>query len=219
MHSGRNTGDLQQVILSEFTGKEGWVLSLKEQVYSVLVVSASEHFNQALPEILPIPSFSPINTVSNVSSAKRAIAERDFDFVIINSPLPDDTGMRFAVDTSESYNTIVLFLVRAEQYDDAYDKLAEHGVFLMQKPVSRSVFQIATGWLISARERIRKTESKTLSIEEKMNEIRIVNRAKWLLISELKMTEPDAHRYIEKEAMDRCVPKRKIAEEIIKTYS
>ena len=107
---------------------------------------------------------------------------------------------------------------KAEQYSDAYDKLAEHGVFLLQKPLSKSVFQIASGWLVSARERIRKTEKKTLSIEEKMNEIRVVNRAKWLLISELKMTEPDAHRYIEKQAMDRCVSRRLIAEEIIKTY-
>ena len=51
-----------------------------------------------------------------------------------------------------------------------------------------------------------------------MNEIRLVNRAKWLLISEVKMTEPDAHRYIEKQAMDLCVSKREIAEQIIKTY-
>ena len=52
-----------------------------------------------------------------------------------------------------------------------------------------------------------------------MEEIRIVNRAKWLLISEIKMDEPNAHRYIEKQAMDRCVSKRVIAEEIIQTYS
>ena len=52
-----------------------------------------------------------------------------------------------------------------------------------------------------------------------MQEIRIVNRAKWLLITELKMTETDAHRYIEKQAMDRCVSKKEIAEEIIKTYA
>ncbi|MBP5730223.1 MAG: ANTAR domain-containing protein, partial [Clostridia bacterium] len=103
-------------------------------------------------------------------------------------------------------------------YDDAFDRLAEHGVFLMQKPVSRQAFQLAAGWLVSARERVRRTERKTQSIEAKMNEIRLVNRAKWLLISELKMTEPDAHRYIEKQAMDRCVSKRQIAEEIIKTY-
>ena len=71
----------------------------------------------------------------------------------------------------------------------------------------------------SARERLRKSVKKALSIEEKMEEIRIVNRAKWLLISELKMDEQGAHRYIEKQAMDRCISKRIVAEEIIKTYA
>lgn len=52
-----------------------------------------------------------------------------------------------------------------------------------------------------------------------MAEIRVVNRAKWILITELKMSEPDAHRYIEKQSMDQCISKRQIAEEIIKTYS
>ena len=193
-------------------------MSLAERVYSVLVVSASEKFNQALPEFFPIPTFSPLTIVSNISSAKRAVSERDYDLVIVNSPLPDDAGFLFAIDTGNSYNTVVMVLARSEQFFDAYDKLAEYGVFLVRKPVSRPVLQMASEWLVSARERIRRTEKKTLSIEEKMNEIRLVNRAKWLLISELKMTEPDAHRYIEKQAMDRCVPRRLVAEEIIKTY-
>ena len=49
-------------------------------------------------------------------------------------------------------------------------------------------------------------------------EIRLVNRAKWLLIGELNMTEQEAHRYIEKQAMDRCVTKRAVAEQILSTY-
>ncbi|MBO4854157.1 MAG: ANTAR domain-containing protein [Oscillospiraceae bacterium] len=193
-------------------------MRLKERVYSVLVVSASEGLNQALPEMFPPPSFSPIHVVSDVSAAKRALSERTFDFVVVNSPLFDDSGIRFAIDATSSSGTVVLFLARAEQYCDAYDKLVAHGVFLMQKPIPKTLFQTASGWLISAREQIRKTEKKTLSIEEKMNEIRLVNRAKWLLISELKMTEPDAHRLIEKQAMDRCIAKRQVAEEIIRTY-
>ena len=193
-------------------------MSLKEQQYSVLIVSSSEKFNQALPDILSIAVFSPVNIVSDISSAKRAITERNFDFVIINSPLPDDSGIRFAIDCVNSGQAIVLFLSKTEQYEIVYDKLAEYGVFVIQKPVSKAVFQVVSSWLVSARERIRKTEKKTLSIEEKMNEIRFVNRAKWLLINELKMSEPDAHHYIEKQAMDLCVSKRQIAEEIIKTY-
>ena len=193
-------------------------MSLKKQVYSVLIVSAAEKFNSAVPEIFSVPLFSPVNTVNNISAAKRAVNERNFDIIIINSPLPDDYGLRFAIDTVNTYNTVVLFLARGEQYEDAYDKLAEHGVFLLQKPTSRTMLDIVSAWLISARERIRKTEKKTLSIEEKMEEIRIVNRAKWLLIGELKMTEPDAHRYIEKQAMDRCIPRSRVAQEIINTY-
>ena len=54
--------------------------------------------------------------------------------------------------------------------------------------------------------------------EEKIDEIRLVNRAKWLLIECLSMTEADAHRYIEKQAMDLRLSKREVAENIIKTY-
>lgn len=194
-------------------------MSLKERVYSVLIVSAAEGFNDALATLLPTSKYSPTNFVSNISAAKRALAERAFDFVIINSPLPDDIGTRFAIDTGSSKETVVLLMVRAELQAEIYDKVAEHGVFVLPKPTSKPTMAIALSWLSSAREKLRKTEKKTLSIEEKMEEIRIVNRAKWLLISELKMDEQGAHRYIEKQAMDRCIPKKVIAEEIIKTYS
>ena len=57
-----------------------------------------------------------------------------------------------------------------------------------------------------------------MTVEEKIDEIRLVNRAKWLLIECLSMTEADAHRYIEKQAMDLRLSKREVAENIIKTY-
>lgn len=193
-------------------------MSLKERVYSVLIVSASDKFNDALYDMLPDSTYSPVETVSDISSAKRMIAERAFDFVIINLPLTDDPGTRFAVDACTREGTVVLLIVRAELHEEIHDKVAQHGVFTLSKPMSRQAVALALNWMSSARERLRKFEKKTLSIEEKMEEIRLVNRAKWLLISELKMDEPDAHRYIEKQAMDRCVTRREVAEEIIKTY-
>ena len=67
-------------------------MSLKEQLYSVLVVSASENFNTALVPLLPVSHFQPIRFASGISTAKRLANERSFDLVIINSPLPDDIG-------------------------------------------------------------------------------------------------------------------------------
>ena len=194
-------------------------MSLKERVYSVLTVSATDSFNTSISSLLPKSKYSPLHIVSSVSAAKRVIAERSYDFVIINSPLPDDTGTRFAIDVCNTGNTVVLLLVRAELHEDVYDKVAEHGVFTLSKPTSKPTILTALNWMTSAREMLNKTQKKTLSIEEKMEEIRIINRAKWLLISNLKMTEQDAHRHIEKQAMDRCIPKRKVAEEIINSYT
>ncbi len=194
-------------------------MGLEKRGYSVLVVSASESFNSTLLTLLPESTYSPVHMVSNISAAKRSLAERPYDYVIINAPLPDDLGTRFAIDTCNAKGTVVLLLVRSDIYADVYDKVTEYGAFTLSKPISKPAMATALSWMASARERLRKFEKKTLSIEEKMEEIRIVNRAKWLLISELKMDEPDAHRYIEKQAMDRCISKREVAEEIIKTYS
>ncbi|MBR0087031.1 MAG: ANTAR domain-containing protein [Lachnospiraceae bacterium] len=193
-------------------------MSLKERVYSVLIISAAEKLNTALSALLPGSHYQPVRYVSSVSAGERAFSERAYDFVIINAPLPDDPGIRFAIDAGSAQGTVVLILVRAELHDDVREKVLEYGVFTLAKPLSRAAASQALDWMAASRERLRKSEKKTLSIEEKMEEIRIVNRAKWLLISELKMEEPQAHHYIEKQAMDRSISKRQAAEEIIRTY-
>ncbi len=193
-------------------------MDLKERIYSVLVVSAADKFNIALSDLLPESHYQPVRVVSSISAGKRAWSERSYDYVIINSPLPDDSGIRFAIDIGDSKGAVVLLLVRRDLYDDIRERVVEHGVFMLSKPLSRPFLSLALDWMESARESSRKLEKKTLSVEEKMEEIRLINRAKWLLISELKMDEPQAHRYIEKQAMDRCISRRKVAEDIIKTY-
>ena len=194
-------------------------MGLKERVYSVLVVSASKNFNDALQPLLPESHFSPVKYVASVSLAKRMLADRPYDYVIVNSPLPDDAGVRFAIDTSNSRESVVMLLVRSELHEDAYERVFEHGVFTLPKPTSKAIITMTLGWMASARERLRKSEKKNLSIEEKIGEIRLVNRAKWLLIDNLQMTEPEAHRHIEKQAMNRCISKRVVAQEIIDRYA
>ncbi|MBO4360818.1 MAG: ANTAR domain-containing protein [Eubacteriaceae bacterium] len=193
-------------------------MSLMEHVYSVMIVSAADKLNSSVLSLLPSSRYQPVRVVSSVNAAKRAWNERSYDYIIINSPLPDDAGVGFAMDTASSAGTVVLMLLREEVMEEIRSEAVSRGVFTLTKPVSRSLMALALDWMESARERLRMTEKKTLSFEEKMEEIRLVNRAKWILISQLKMDEPRAHRYIEKQAMDRCVSKREIAEEIIATY-
>lgn len=189
-----------------------------EVVYSVLVVSSAQKFNDALSSMLPYSDYYPVCFVSNIAAAKRELLDRTYDFVIINAPLPDEYGTRFAIDTCVQSGTVVLLLLRSDSYEEINAKVTSHGVFTLQKPTPTQTLQQGLKWMASARERLRKLESKAITIEEKMEEIRLVNRAKWILIEQLKMTEQEAHRHVEKQAMDRCCSKKEIALGIIKTY-
>ena len=183
-------------------------MCLKKSVYSTLIVSASANFNTALYGLLPESKCSPAHTCSSISAAKRVFAEQEFDFVLINSPLPDDTGVRFAIDVCKSKNCVALLLVRSELHDEIYEKVFPWGVFTLAKPTSRTALIRALDWMVSTRERLRNLEKKALSIEEK-----------WLLISQRQMNESAAHRYIEKQAMNRCLTKREVSLEIIQNGS
>lgn len=190
----------------------------EERSYSILLVSASDKFNSSLLPVLSGNSYNNVTVSSDISAARRLFAENSYDFVIVNTPLPDDFGTRFALDVCEQSATGVMLLVKAEHYPDISARVSRFGVFTLSKPTTSQMISQSLMLLSATRERLRRMEQKTASIEEKMEEIRIVNRAKWLLIEQLKMTEGEAHRYIEKQAMDRCISKRSVAESIISIY-
>lgn len=193
-------------------------MDFTELCYSVLLVSSSQKFNSSLTALLPDDKFRPVSVAHDVSSARRRLLEEEFDIVVINSPLPDDFGTRLALDVCRNGGTGVLLLIKAEHYPDISAQVTAHGVLALSKPTTVQMITQSLTLLCGTRERLRRMEQKTASIEEKMEEIRIVNRAKWLLIDQLKMSETEAHRYIEKQAMDRCVTRRAVAENIISTY-
>lgn len=186
--------------------------------YTVLVVSSSEKMDESFRKLLPSSRYSLVTYTSSIAAAKRAVIDTFYDFVLINSPLTDDFGATFATELCQKKSSVCLFLVRNELYEKINYQLTPYGVFTVAKPTSSANMEQALRWLAAARERLIHADQKTDSIEAKMNEIRIVNRAKWLLIENMQLTEAEAHRFIEKQAMDHCVSKRSIAEDILKTY-
>jgi response regulator NasT len=194
-------------------------VDLKERCYSILIVSSSAKFDDSLLSILINEKYRPIDKVSDISSARRALLEKDYDIVIINAPLPDEFGTELALDVCEKTSSGVMMFVKSDVYSVVDDKVSGYGVLTISRPTTIQTITQSLALLCSTRERLRKMEQKTASIEDKMDEIRIVNHAKWLLIEQLRFSEKEAHKFIEKRAMDRCMSKRAVAEEIIATYN
>ena len=194
-------------------------MALTEHCYSVLLVSASDKLTASLRAMLPCDRYDPVVVAGDVASARRCLLEKSFDLILINTPLPDEFGTHLAMDVCNSSGTGVLLLVRAEHFPDISARVSPYGILVLSKPTNGTILTQSLTLCCATRDRLRRMAEKAATMEEKMEEIRLVNRAKWILIDQLKMTEKEAHRFIEKQAMDRCITRRAVAENIVSTYS
>lgn len=190
----------------------------QEKTYCVLVASSTESFGTSMAPLLPPTDYYPVVYARSSAEAQRLLAENSYDIVIINTPLSDDFGLRLASYVSSNTTAGVLLLVKSDRYTETSAKMLSYGVMTLPKPTSSQMLTQTLGVLCATRERLRRMEEKQLSVEQKMEEIRLVNRAKWLLIETLGMSEAESHRYIEKQAMDLRISKAQVARNIIHTY-
>ena len=180
-----------------------------------MLVSASEQFNAAALRLLPMTDYYPVTTVKSLSEARRTLVGADFDLVLVNAPLRDGMGVDFAVDACSDSDAGVLLLVKSELYEETYYKVLPSGVITLAKPTNAQMLAQSLRVLCAIRERLRALRRQQSTVEEKIEELRLVNRAKWLLIERRQMTEPEAHRYIIKTAMEQRLEKRALAEKLI----
>ena len=149
-----------------------------------------------------------------ISAVLRASASQDIP-AIVAVQKPDAVvisgGASAAVDAAERSSAAILLLT-----DDAAlpRRCIRAGVMTAHPDELAAVLPS----LLATAERLRTLRDKTSSLQQRLDDSRIVARAKLLLISRLGMSEGDAHRYIEKTAMDSCLPRRGVAEGIIRTY-
>ena len=186
-------------------------------IYRVLIAGANDRTFDSFRELLPPDSYEPPLRAGSAGEVKRMLLETDVDLVILNAPLRDEFGTQLALNLSQD-NLCVLMLVPAESFDAVCYKVEDEGILTLSKPVSRNGLLGAIKLLTAMRGKLRKLDRQNQALQEKMQDIRTVNRAKWLLIEIKRMTENEAHYYIEKQAMDMRLSRREVAEEIIRYY-
>jgi response regulator NasT len=171
-----------------------------------------------LAEILEQAHVNKITTVSTAGEARRLLIKTDYDLCIVNTPLPDEFGESLALNIATKGLSEVILLVRAEIFDEISDKVEDFGVITIAKPISH--LQLWNALKISqvAHKKMQIVQAGNERLVQRIDDIRIVDRAKCILVSYLSMTEPEAHKYIEKQAMNMRIKKRAVAEEILKTY-
>ena len=189
-----------------------------DQTYSVLVVSAAQKFNEAFAAMLPGSEYYPVRFVGNIAAARREMVNKTYDLVIINAPLPDEFGHELCMDAVASTDAGVVFLVKAAQAEQLLAPLNEQGVLLLSKPFSNTLFVQAMHMAAASNHRLQRLRQENARLQDKISQIRLVSRAKCCLVEHAHLTEAEAHRRIEKLAMDTRRDRTEIAQEILDSY-
>lgn len=192
-------------------------MTTPKPLHRVLVVSGGKQAFDYIADLLPKNEYDPVTYVSSAGEAKRLLPITDYDILVVNTPLPDEFGTEFALDCAEG-TLGVLLLCKNDLYEQVAYRVEDSGVLTLPRPVTKQTFYTAIKLLVAMNARLGKLEKQNRSLKEKMADIRVVNRAKWLLIEHHSMTEQDAHYYIEKQAMDTRLSRREVAQGIIRTY-
>jgi response regulator NasT len=185
---------------------------------SVLIVSNTASTLGILSDLLKMQTFSRIVTTQNAGESRRTLINDEFDLIIIDTPLQDEYGDEFALHAAERTDSGIILITKTEALYDMSEAVEDAGVFVLPKPISPDFFYQAVKLLYASRRRVMTLQNENKTLQSKLQEIRVIDRAKCVLIQYLNMTESQAHRYIEKQSMDLRQSKVVTAENILKTY-
>jgi response regulator NasT len=188
-------------------------------IESALIISCTNKSASFFSEILRASRINYITVLQSAGEARRLLLDHQFDLVIVDAPLTDESGEDLSRHIASKDMSQVILAVKSEHFSEVSAVCEEDGVLTIAKPINTEFFWAALSLANSANSRIKRIQVENAKLKQKIEDIRIIDRAKCQLISYLNLSENEAHKFIEKQAMDLRSTKRTIAEEILKTYA
>ncbi len=157
------------------------------------------------------------NIISSDGTNYASLLEDRPALVIVNAPLEKEFGLELAVNAS-AYGCGVIIAAPHRHCDGIATKIENRDIFILPKPFNQPTLVQAIRFvmLTKASSDVLKTEKEQL--ETKLRDTKLIDRAKCVLVQYLRISEKDAHRQIQKRAMDMRTTQAEVAKDIIKTY-
>ena len=185
---------------------------------NLLFVSKSE-LSIEFVQLIKQAGYSLFAQVKSANEARRILHEKDIETVIINTPLTDEFGHDLALNIDDTMMTNVIMLANVDVIDTLEQKMYGTSVIAISKPVSKRQLYKVLSFFRAESQKISRLHDENTKLQEKLEEFKLISRAKMLLIEKNKMSEEAAHKHIDKTAKDQRRLKKDVAKSIIDMYS
>ena len=181
----------------------------------VLAVSGGERSLDSIRALLREAGFDSC-PASSGAQARQKVLDEEWDVVVINYPLPDESGMALMRMIQQETSAEAVMLVRNEDAMLISGEAGSCGAITVEKPIVRPVFFQAVHLAASIKERLAVPEEKIRRLERQLEDARIESKAKCILSLRYSLSEEEGHRLITKKAMDERITLRQAAMAILR---
>ena len=183
-----------------------------------LLISGSEKGLDAIINFLKGCGYAAVSVVSSGDEARRMLQQDTFSLIVLNTPLKDEFGYQLSLQLTQNTCSGVVMLCKADMAEEMANKTISYGVLVVAKPLNRAALLQAIRMGKAMHGRMMHMKAENDKLQKKLEELRCVSLAKCILIEREQYTEEQAHRYIEKLAMDTRRNRREVAMEILSRY-
>lgn len=180
----------------------------------ILLVTNTDASESFIKELLMSTSYGRIYNAFDHSDSTNLLDVHKFDMVLINAPMRYELGDRLARYAAQRTVTSILFIARETTYLQTKDMLTKFGILCVKKPVQVKPFQQLMKLVESTGTRLAKMESEGIDSKLIIDEIRLIDAAKWHLICAFNISESQASRvyesYVTENNLNRFVAAEKI---------
>ncbi len=187
-------------------------------IKNILIVAKTQEVCEGISQMAASEMECGVTMLTTGIEARAQDIER-FDSVIISTPLADEFGLDLAAELSRKASAGIVVLAKGEIADEVQRRIRFTGAFVIARPFTKAVLVQTLKNSSIAMQNVSRLEEEKQELSRKLDDTRLISRAKGMLMEYLKLTEEQAHRHIQKQAMDLRKTQREIAEDILKTYS
>jgi len=140
--------------------------------------------------------------------------EHEPDLVVMDIKMPKLDGISAAEKIAELKIPVVL--LTAFSQTDLVSRAAEAGALAyVTKPFKPADLLPAIQIALARHEELLSLESEIAELSDRLETRKMMDRAKGLLMTQMKLSEPDAFRWIQKASMDRRLSMAQVAKAVI----
>ncbi|WP_121035205.1 ANTAR domain-containing response regulator [Terracoccus luteus] len=171
-----------------------------------------------LVEMLGELGYDVVGQASNGEQAVELARELKPDLVIMDVKMPIMDGLSAAEALHETKLCPVIMLTAFSQ-TELVERARDAGVMAyVVKPFTADDLRPAIDIAHSRWQEMKALESEIADLGERLETRKLVDRAKGTLMTQLKLSEADAFRWIQKTAMDRRLGMKEVAEAVINGF-